>query len=289
MEKRLELGAGLEIWRVSVDDAKEQDTNARAMPKAMMDRLAKTIEQDKRIESLPLCAFVEGGLEIVSGHHRFRSSRKAGLMEIPVLVDVTGLTRDQIAAKQLAHNSIAGFDDPQLVAKIFANIEDVRLKLEAFIDPEKIGFKLANVSVGQLRVGVQFEVVVINFFPTERTRFNEAIEALSLRISERAVTDMHISVLENYERFREAVQRTKSEYDIRSTGTAIDEMSRMVLEDLGEPTGDTDEDMLPLRSVFGVNVLPLTLANKLKALVKKATESGEIQKGEAWRLLEKLV
>lgn len=98
----LELGNGLELWKVHPSSLREQDVNARSMPKAMFERLSQTIGRDKRLESLPLCAWMEKGLEIISGHHRTRAATAAGLSELFVLMDVTGLTRSQIAAKHLA-------------------------------------------------------------------------------------------------------------------------------------------------------------------------------------------
>jgi len=75
-EQLLQLEQGLEIWRVHIDELREQDINARSQPKAMFDRLAATIRRDKRLEALPLVAATENGLEIVSGHHRVRASRQ---------------------------------------------------------------------------------------------------------------------------------------------------------------------------------------------------------------------
>src|SRR2546427_679740 len=101
-ERILELGNGLELWKVHASTLREQDVNARSMPKAMFERLSQTIARDKRLESLPLCAKTESDFEIISGHHRTRAATAAGLSELFVLVDVTGLSRSQIAAKQLA-------------------------------------------------------------------------------------------------------------------------------------------------------------------------------------------
>ncbi len=100
-ERLLELGQGLEIWKVHVDELLEQDVNAQVMPKSMFDRLAKTIKQDARLESLPYCAKTDRGIEIVSGHHRVRGARAGGLTEIFVIMDVSGLDENAIKAKQL--------------------------------------------------------------------------------------------------------------------------------------------------------------------------------------------
>ena len=47
-QRILELGNGLELWKVRPSALREQDVNARSMPKAMFERLSQTIGRDKR-------------------------------------------------------------------------------------------------------------------------------------------------------------------------------------------------------------------------------------------------
>jgi len=105
----------------------------------------------------------------------------------------------------------------------------------------------------------------------------------------RDVLEMHVSVLENFERFREAVAKLRMGYNIMSTGTAIDQMARLALEALDLPTGDEDEDFVPLPSSLGTNVLPAVLAKKLKKRVKADLDAGLYGKHETWKLLETLL
>ena len=70
-EHIIDMGQGLALYKVGVDEVSEQDVNARAMSPQMFERLAATIERDGRLESLPLMALnAEGKIEIISGHHR---------------------------------------------------------------------------------------------------------------------------------------------------------------------------------------------------------------------------
>lgn len=114
-EKILDPGARLGLCKIPPSALREQDVNARSMSTAMFERLSQTIARDKRLESLPLCARTERGLEIISGHHRVRPATAAGLSELFSIVDATGFTRSELAAKQLAHNSIRlkGFAPPR--------------------------------------------------------------------------------------------------------------------------------------------------------------------------------
>ena len=290
----LSIGSGLEIWEVALDEAREQDMNARVMPKEMMDRLAKTIAEDRRLESLPFLCLVddpksagEKRLEIISGHHRVRASRMAKLLTCFAVVDVSGLTREEIASKQLAHNSIQGEDDRQVVGRIFDQIKNVELKLAAFIDPAAFGARLSTVSVGPLAVSVELRTVVLHFIPYAFERFEKTVGLLA----ERLVSEhdgQYIAELAVLDRLREAIRRTRDEYDVRSLGTVLDRMCGIVLEYLGEPD-DIDDEMVPTRKVFGTTMLPKGIADELMGLAKTAMEEGLIPRKEPWKILEHLI
>ena len=97
-EKIYDMGTGLIIAKVQIDKLREQDINARIMKKEMQDQLTANIKNRGQLESLPLLAEKDGVLEIVSGHHRIKSARAAGMKEIIAIIDVSGLSRSGSAA-----------------------------------------------------------------------------------------------------------------------------------------------------------------------------------------------
>ena len=113
-----DMGTELYIAKVQLADLKEQDINARIMKNEMQDQLTANIKNRGQLESLPLIALMGEKLEIISGHHRVKSAREAGLKEIIVILDKSGLTRSKAASKQLAHNAISGFDDESTLKEI---------------------------------------------------------------------------------------------------------------------------------------------------------------------------
>ena len=133
IRKNLRYGTGLIIAKVQLDKVREQDINARIMKKEMQDQLTANIKNRGQLESLPLLAEKDGVIEIVSGHHRIKSARAAGMKEIIAIIDVSGLSRSKIASKQLAHNAISGFDDPSVLREICKMLDDVDDMLESFI------------------------------------------------------------------------------------------------------------------------------------------------------------
>lgn len=78
--------------RVDPSSLREQDLNARTMPREKFNQLVENVKRRGQLEELPYCAETEKGIEIVSGHHRVRAAKNAGLETIPVLLDRSGLS-----------------------------------------------------------------------------------------------------------------------------------------------------------------------------------------------------
>lgn len=131
-----DLGTNIYVAQVPINELREQDINARIMDDGKFKQLVNNIKKRGMVESLPFCALTDKGIEIVSGHHRVKASREAGIKQLPVLLDISGLNRSQIAAKQLAHNAIAGIDDQNTLREIAKIITDVDDMLESAIDKD---------------------------------------------------------------------------------------------------------------------------------------------------------
>lgn len=236
LEKLLELDKGLFIARVHIDMLREQDLNARVMTKEMFDQLAKNIKNHGYMESLPYCAETERGIEIISGHHRVRACRTAGITQIYILLDTNGLARDEIIARQLAHNSLSGVDDREMVKRLFESINDVDLRLETFIAPRDLNLDLnTQIALFDIAPNIDFKVVSITFLPYQLDNFNEVIKRLNgneviIGVAERSIFD----------KFKIAVMQVQKTENIKSIGMAIARMSEIVLEQLNKKN-DTEQ------------------------------------------------
>lgn len=129
-----------EVRRINIKHLKEQELNAQEMPKHQFDALVRNIKNDGELQSLVYVHQPDGPngeIRIISGHHRVRAAYKAGLTEVPCIVETAPLTTAQIRARQLAHNQIHGESDPKLVAQILEEIDDViELTATGFTDTE---------------------------------------------------------------------------------------------------------------------------------------------------------
>jgi hypothetical protein len=236
-KQRVELGEDLELWKVPLPMMREQTLNARSMTSDTFLQLVDNIKRTNRLESLPLLAVqlkekVDGfTLEIVSGHHRTRAARKAGLEEVWALVDTSNLSRDRIRSKQLAHNSINGTDNPDILTQIFSQITDVDARIEAFIEPDLSGYeKGAKLLSSQFNVEMEARVVSILFLPVQEAAFKNAMD----RLAGTETSDVYLAAREEYELLTAAIGKLSEAYDIRATPTLFAKMAAIVMEHLDE-------------------------------------------------------
>lgn len=226
-------GSKLRLRYVRFDEVKEQDINANVMPPGMFNQLKANVSRHKALESIPLMATREETpqlVEVVSGHHRTRAARQAGV-EGGVVLLYEGLTNSEIRAKQLAHNSISGTSDPAIVKEIFSQIEGLDTKLEAYVDPE--AFKNLPTSITFEEVDIDpladAKTATVVFLPTQATDFQTALDLLS---SEPDV--VYLEERPAFEAFRQAVHKIKDELEILSYPTVFSTMARLAIERLAQ-------------------------------------------------------
>lgn len=176
----LELEKEFAIWRVPISSLREQDKNARVMDNDKFDRLTNNIKNDGRLESLPLCFLSEyqSGVKyfyIISGHHRIRAAKKAGVLNIPCLVIEKELTRDEIISKQLSHNSLSGYDDINVLKDLYDEMEDIECKIASGLRPEDLKITDVNVAIDDVKVDLNFEIINILFLSHQVKKMDKII------------------------------------------------------------------------------------------------------------------
>jgi hypothetical protein len=217
---------------VHIESLREQEVNARSMSKAMFSQLIDNIANSGSLESVPLCAEIDGVIWIVSGHHRVRAARAAEQTYILVYV-ASGLTWDQVKAKQLAHNSIEGKDDPELVKQIFEQIQDVQSRFEAFIDAKL--FDAAPRPVSFTQVDVDFKktsrAVLLLFLPIQWADMETALQNI---LPSAEFDDALLCGFEEWQPWSDALKRVRQEVNITAIPTAIAVMAQLATERLDQ-------------------------------------------------------
>jgi hypothetical protein len=224
------LPDNLALLYVDIDVVKEQDVNPRSMSRKMFAQLVDNIRDAGGLESVPLCVRVGDDVFIISGHHRFRAAREAGVKHILVLV-YDELTTSRAKSKQLAHNTISGQDDPELVKRVWEMITEVKAQFEAFVDPRVLKSVPEPVSFKQVDVDVQAlaKTAVIIFLASQKADFDAAVEAI---MPSADVDTVYLAEKEIYDAWRGALHRVREDMDIVSIPTAVAEMARLAMEAL---------------------------------------------------------
>ena len=221
IEQVLEIGNGLEIWHVHIDEVIEQDKNARVMDPQTFKRLTANIESDGRLESLPFCAYRNGKIEMISGHHRLRSARSANVLWIYVLVDVTEMSRSKLISKQLSHNAITGRDDLDILAQLYKEMDSLEDMIASHIDAEALGIAdpLDTEKIIGIRVDFETKVIAFAFLPTQLDDF----EATCARIPPDA-DPVYMLPMAVFDKFQRTMKSLGKECDIKSVGAIVSKM-----------------------------------------------------------------
>ncbi|NIV38020.1 MAG: ParB N-terminal domain-containing protein [Anaerolineae bacterium] len=224
------LPEGLSLYVADLDELREQDINPRSMPKKMFEQLVENIKDAGGLESIPLCVRVGKQIQIISGHHRVRAARAAEKKRILVLL-YDELSVSRIKSKQLAHNTISGEDDPQMVKRVFEAIDELAAKFEAYVDPkifdlipQPVKFKPPDVDMAALS-----KTVLIVFLSAQMLDFRAAVDLIMPKAD---VDEVYLAQREIYESWREALQRVRDDMEVHSIPTAVAEMARLAVEAL---------------------------------------------------------
>lgn len=278
-----DLGGGILIAKADIKLLREQDVNARIMKDDKFNRLVSNIKLRGGLESLPLCVFTDGRIEIISGHHRVKASREAGLKEIPFMLDISGLSRSQIAAKQLAHNAISGVDDQDTIKEILRMIDNVDDMLESAMDKDL--FSSMEQTIDSLKtpaIDFEWKTIQFTFLPHQLADFRQVVEN-----SPKADYE-GVAALELFEPFVKAMRDTQKFDEVKSVGTAIYVMTKAALDKL-EVAGyseDPDMEWESVSKIIGGSAIPKESAKVIALAIKKMQDAGEVSNKNKWEALE---
>lgn len=281
-EQIADMGSGLIIARVPAECIREQDINARIMKNEMQRQLTDNIKKRGQLESLPFCALTEDGnrIEIISGHHRIRSGKDAGIKEFFVILDVSGLNRSKIVAKQIAHNAISGFDDQSTLKELAKMLEDVDDMIESYAGKDILEEPEAELEK-YLSPTVDFDWknLTFTFLPHQIADLQKLIDAL-----ESTKPDfLGVADIEQYKPFLETLTKYQQFANVKNTGAAIHAMIKCT-EQMFENIGYTeDSEWVQLTSIFGSSAVPAEAAEIIQEAVKKMADEGVIGSKNKWQ------
>lgn len=286
--ERFQIADGLFVMWVDVAAAKEQDLNAQQMQPRHFDRLTENIRARGMIESLPYCHWPDeqGTIEIVSGHHRFRAARAAGLDRIPAVVDTKPMRRSEVIAKQIAHNELHGDPDQQVLAQLVAMIDNVDDLLTTGLPEEQLPtVEPDDTKLNLPHADFDWKLVTLLFLPQQLAEFGQALDAL----------DKHTEVLgyadrDQFEEFARQVHRYGWLHEIRNMATAIAVLTDLAAREseLAEQDGVKPGGTWRRTAHLVGPQIPPDAAKVVEDAITKVIQDSGIDPDQPWRALELL-
>lgn len=154
-----------ERWKydkVDIDLIDEAELNANEMTGEDFATLCDNIGKSG-LSSVPCCyKKADGRFVMISGHHRLRACKKLHYATIGILwCDESELSKDEIIAIQLSHNSLHGQDNTSILKKLFEQIQSVDFKKFAHINIDEISpVSTEGISVYALKENFVFSIVL---------------------------------------------------------------------------------------------------------------------------------
>lgn len=148
--------------KVDINFIDEADMNANEMTGEDFAQLCDNIGKSG-LSSVPSCYKKENGrFVMISGHHRLRACKKLHYKTIGILYCLESeLSKDEIIAIQLSHNSLHGHDNTSILKKLFEQIQSVDFKQFAHVNVDEIpSVNTEGISVFALKENFVFTVVL---------------------------------------------------------------------------------------------------------------------------------
>lgn len=234
---RFQVGDDLYVEFVEIAALKEQDVNAQVVQPRHMERLTENIRIRGALEGLPYCyrdPDAAGPAEIVSGHHRTRAARQAGLTVIPVLMDERKMTRSTVVAKQIAHNEIHGAPDEQILRQLIGMMNTVDDLLMSGL-PEDLVPTYADDDTNLALPHVEFEwkLVTLLFLPKRLEAFADAVLMI-----DNATKLLGVADEEQFGAFARAVHQHGRVFNVKNLAATIAAVTETAAREVAELLAD---------------------------------------------------
>ena len=230
--EEMKVGDDLFVRVVQGSALREQDVNAQVMEPSKFERLVENVRQRGALESLPYVHRPndEGPMSIISGHHRARAARAAGLKTFPVLVDTAPMARSLVRAKQIAHNEISGSPDQEILRRMIEEIDNVDDLLVSALPEEVLNAAYEEVEPVPLdlpRVDFEWRTVQLMFLPKQLERFEDLVDAM-----ERQTEMIGVADVEQFKSFSKALIDYGYTTNIKSMSAVVDVLTSVALREL---------------------------------------------------------
>jgi hypothetical protein len=181
----------------------------------------------------------------------------------------------------LEHNSLNGYDDKQILAQLYQEIDDINAKIESGLTDLDIEIPKIDVKADPVMFDIDYELVNILFVERDFQRFKEVLELLS--------SDAHIYIADkaDFDRFKDAAQKISSLHQVVNAAAIMARLLDIVhfyLVKRGE--AETGENWVPMATIFDGDSVPEAAAKVIQEAVDKMEAEGNVGKKNRWQAIE---
>jgi hypothetical protein len=271
--------------------------NARYIKQEKFQQLKENIAEDKGLTSVPLVSINEGGgYDIISGNHHVKAAAIAGQKQVLVLCVDEPITPEKKVAIQLAHNSLEGQDNTQILKSLYEELSTIDLKKYAGID-ESVFAELEKLKAESMSGDpLRFKAVTIMFLPEEIIKVKDTFDKIKKGV---IASDSWLAAEKDYDKYLDGMEIIKSTYDVKNTAIALSiimENFEKTFDVLKEASLRIEEDTkrkkrksMPLIPLFDTYNIPIETGRKLDAVMRDAISSAKINQMEKYKLLDILI
>ncbi len=223
--------------RVKLRDLKllSEGENARFMPEAEFNQLVENLKADGVLTSAPL--IYEG--VVLSGNHRVMAAIKAGIDEALAIEILSKggkpLKKADKIAIQLSHNSINGRDDPNILVRLYGNLDLSHRSYSGLTDD---AFKLDEIDIRGIGVGApRYQDLNIIFLPEQEQEFIEFVARLEEAAKE------HTALVAHYDDFSalfDAIVAVKDFKGVHNSAIALRLMAELAMKQIRDQQEQSD-------------------------------------------------
>jgi hypothetical protein len=200
-------------------------------------------------------------------------------------------SRDELIARQLSHNAIAGEDDPATLKALYDQIEDVDWRDYSGLDDKTLEL-MSQVDVsGLAEANLEFAAVHLIFLPEELERARAALKAAEDLVGN---DEKWLAARKDYATTLDALLTARDSYRIGNVATAFGVLLDVFEGNLtatmdgfiGADGEATRNGWAPLEVVLGTRLVPADVASVLNKAIDRLVKTGDVPAETRWRALE---
>lgn len=224
-----------ERWKYDLVDINlidEAELNANEMTGEDFAALCENIGKSG-LSSVPCCYKKSNGrYGMISGHHRLRACKKLHYSKIGILwCDESELSKDEIIAIQLSHNSLHGQDNQSILKKLFEQIQSIDFKKFAHINIDEVApISTDGISIFAMKENFVFTIVL---YPNSFENLDELYGDIREQ-AKKCDALVLASQEENEKLLLKLQQEIGSQYNIKSPAITFAKLLQLARERLTE-------------------------------------------------------